>query len=186
MSSEYSSLPLSDDLDTLESKISDLQDDIDTLQSDITNLSANLNSVGNGNPKTMYSYKQEWHDSTAYTSYNSTPTTKTTSDSITVDDMRFIAAKFNARANGGSGSQFAQAILNDGTTGYHTDDLSTPFFFSVPGRTPAIWSTSYITFYAFFPVYDKTGDYTISFKIWDTGDSTNLDECYAYSQTLIE
>lgn len=182
MGSEYGNLPLSDDLNALEAKI-------DSLLTAISSLEANLNSVGNGNPAQMYSYALKWSDATLYSDGGSTWTTKTSSSgsAITVDDMRFLMVRFEAKgtAGGGTGgSQRARAVLSsDHTETYYTTDLTDPVFKASYNHDDM--PDAYDIYYGFIPVAGLTGDYTVLFQVWTSGGTTEIKNCYVYEQILI-
>ena len=180
-SSDYSSLPLDDEIDQLILDIADLE-------SSIAALDTNLNSVGNGNPATMYSYKESWADLNSYNfDSGSTWTTQSTSDSIDITDMRFIMIRFQAygtEGGGSGGSQRARAVLNADHPGtYYTQDLSFPIFDTLASDDlPAEWKT----YYGFIPVYDLSGSYTVLFQCWESGGSVDIRNMYVFEQILIE
>jgi len=186
--SEYTGLPLNDDIEALQAAIAALETNITDLQSDIADLQTNLNSVGNGNPATMYSYKELWSDLNSYHfDGGSSWITQSTSDPVDITNMRFIMIKFDAYGTegaGSGGSQRAGAVLNADHPGtYYTQDLSFPIFDTVANDDlPASWGT----YYGFIPVYDLSGSYTVKFQCWESGGSVDIKNMYVYEQILIE
>lgn len=188
MGSDYSSLPLGDDLEDLETAINTLIADIADLQTALDAVNSNINSVGNGNPATMYSYAEVWNDATQYQTSGNTYSTLVSSstDPITVDNMRFLMVKFEGygTAGGGTGgSQKLRAILDsDGYGSYFTTSLTNPVF--VSGATldlPAAWTT----YYGFIPVAELTGDYYVLFQGYTSGGYVDIKNSYVYEQILI-
>jgi len=178
--SEYTGLPLNDEIEQLIQDIADLE-------TSIAALNTNLNTVGNGNPATMYSYKESWSDLNSY-NFNggSTWATQSTSDPVDITDMRFIMVKFDAYGTegaGSGGSQRARAVLNADHPGtYYTQDLSFPIFNAYASNDlPAVWET----YYGFIPVYDLSGSYTINFQCWESGGNVDIKNMYVYEQILI-
>ena len=175
--SDYSSLPLNDEIEQLIKDISDLEDSIAALDT-------NLNTVGNGNPATMYAYKQSWYDGTIYNSTSSNWVTATTSDPIDVTDMRFLMCKFSGyhvEGGGTGGEGRCRVLLSDDTGGIYTENLTSPIFSTASNPDfPDAWEP----WYCFIPVYDKTGSFTVKFQYWCSGGTVRLDECYVYEQIV--
>lgn len=181
--SNYSSLPLGEDMEALETKIDTLITDIATLETSIDALETNINSVGNGNPAQMYSYAEDWHDATVYSGSGGT-STKVTSDAIDVTDMRFIMISFDAygvEGGGSGGSQRVQAVISGQST-YYSTDFNTCIFDTVANDD---LGGSYVTYYGWIPVASLSGDQTIAFQTWTSGGDAYFRNARTYAQILI-
>lgn len=179
--SEYSSLPLNDEIEQLIKDISDLEDSISDLE-------ANLNSVGNGNPHNMYAYKQNWYDGTIYTkdSGGYDYQTMVTSNNIDVTNMRFLLAKMRFKWTGGStGTKTCRVLLSDNDTDrtLNLRNLEYPIF-SGSSEEPA--EGNWVDYYFYIAVADLNDEYTVKFQARRGGVNVTIqtDEHYLYEQII--